>query len=79
MAETPLELDLRGLRCPLPVLHTQKRLKMLRRGDRLRVLADDPLAALDIANLCREDGHRLVESRSLGAATRFEIVAAGEG
>ena len=73
-AEAVFEIDLRGLRCPMPVLRTQKRLSMLRGGARLRVLADDPLAALDIANLCRQDGHRLVESRRLDEATCFEIV-----
>ncbi|NDW03500.1 sulfurtransferase TusA family protein [Jiella sp. 40Bstr34] len=61
----------------MPVLRTQKRLKMMQSGDRLRVLADDPLAALDIANLCRQEGHRLVESRRVEAATCFEIVVGG--
>ena len=57
----------------MPVLRTQKYLKTLRAGDRLAVLADDPLAALDIANLCREEGHLLIESRSRGGETGLLI------
>ncbi|TFF18067.1 hypothetical protein E3C22_22475 [Jiella endophytica] len=69
------ELDLRGLRCPLPALRTARRLATMATGKRLTVLADDPLAAIDIAHLCREDGHQLVESVEEGSFRRFVIVA----
>ena len=69
------ELDLRGLRCPLPALRTAKRLKSMAPGARLTVLADDPLAAIDIPHLCREGGHELAEHYQDGAGWRFVIVA----
>nr|WP_245197634.1 sulfurtransferase TusA family protein [Jiella mangrovi] len=72
------ELDLRGLRCPLPALRTRKSLNAMALGERLIVLADDPLAAIDIAHLCSEDGHRLVKTRSEAGAMQFEIVAGME-
>ena len=50
-------LDARGLRCPLPVLRTRERLKRLPAGSRLDVLADDPLARLDMQAFCARDGH----------------------
>jgi len=50
-------LDARGLRCPLPVLRTRERLKGLPDGSRLDVLADDPLARLDMQAFCARDGH----------------------
>ncbi len=78
IAKFAAEIDLRGLRCPLPVLQTQKRLKQLTAGDRLRVLADDPLAGIDIAHLCREEGHRLIAHRDLGEASAF-VIEVGEG
>ncbi len=59
MAET-LVLDTRGLRCPLPVVKTEAALRRLSTGQQIRVLADDPLAAIDIPHFCREAGH-LVE------------------
>lgn len=69
----PVLLDARGLNCPLPVLKTRKALARLRPGDRLIVEATDPLAGIDVPNLCREDGHRLVETRRDGAVQTFVI------
>ena len=69
------ELDLRGLRCPLPALHTARRLSSLAPGERLTVLADDPLATIDIAHLCHQDGHTLAETVETTGAWRFVIVA----
>ena len=53
-------LDLRGLNCPLPVLKTRRALAKMPKGTRLRVLASDPMSAIDIPHMCNEDGHRLV-------------------
>lgn len=50
-------LDLRGLKCPLPAMMTKKRLARLNPGAGLIVLADDPLAAVDIPHMCHGEGH----------------------
>ncbi|MBW8708083.1 MAG: sulfurtransferase TusA family protein [Alphaproteobacteria bacterium] len=50
-------LDLRGLKCPLPALMTRKALARLTPGAGLTVLADDPLAAVDIPHMCHTLGH----------------------
>ncbi|MGB2569723.1 sulfurtransferase TusA family protein [Micromonospora citrea] len=50
----PIEvLDCRGQRCPLPVIALARRLPELPVGAVLRVLADDPAAAVDIPAWCR--------------------------
>ncbi len=54
------ELDARGLLCPLPVLKAAKRMRALAPGDRLRLLADDPAAVVDVPHFCSENGHRLL-------------------
>ena len=54
MAET--NLNLRGLKCPLPALKTRKALTRLAAGDELVVECTDPLAGIDIPNLLRETG-----------------------
>ncbi|MDD9911312.1 MAG: sulfurtransferase TusA family protein [Ahrensia sp.] len=54
-------IDLRGYRCPLPVLKTRKRMIALAEGERICVLVDDPLAGIDIPNFCRETGQVLIE------------------
>lgn len=50
-------LDLRGLKCPLPALLAKKALGKLAPGARLLVLADDPMAVVDIPHMCHREGH----------------------
>lgn len=66
-------LDLRGLKCPLPVLKTRKAMAPMRAGSRIWVETTDPLAAIDIPNFCRENGHRLVEMRQETGYQRYLI------
>ena len=66
-------LDLRGLKCPLPVLRTRKRLQDLATGARLRIETTDPLALIDIPHFCREAGHQLLSSQSIEGGHAFLI------
>lgn len=70
-------IDVRGLKCPLPALKTSRRMRDHPPGTRFVVEATDPLAAIDIPNLCREEGHRLLASASIGTILRFEIAKGG--
>ncbi len=65
--------DLRGLKCPLPVLKTRKRMKAMAPGARIWVETSDPLATVDIPHFCREHGHTLVETQSVDTGHRFLI------
>jgi tRNA 2-thiouridine synthesizing protein A len=58
------ELDAVGLLCPLPILKVRKRLQSLQTGQVLRLLADDPAAAIDVPHFCNEQGHQLVSSNT---------------
>lgn len=68
-----LVIDVRGLKCPLAALKTARRMAAHPSGSRFRVLATDPMAAIDIPHFCREDGHRLLSSAREGDVLRFEI------
>jgi tRNA 2-thiouridine synthesizing protein A len=57
------ELDCRGQRCPLPVIALARRLPALPVGGVLRLLADDPAAAPDVAAWCRLRGQTLLRSQ----------------
>ena len=59
-------LDVRGLRCPLPVLRANKVMKSLAPGATLTVLATDAAAPKDFESFCETTGHALVDSRSDG-------------
>ncbi|MEM9170769.1 MAG: sulfurtransferase TusA family protein [Pseudomonadota bacterium] len=56
MSEADATLDCRGYRCPVPVLRLEARLRAAGPGVRLLVLADDPIATVDIPHFCRESG-----------------------
>jgi tRNA 2-thiouridine synthesizing protein A len=58
----PIELDCRGKRCPIPVIELAKRLPTVGVGMVVRVLADDPAAALDIPAWCRMRGQEYAGS-----------------
>jgi tRNA 2-thiouridine synthesizing protein A len=65
--------DLKGLKCPLPVLKTRKRMKTLAPGALIIVETTDPLAIFDIPHFCYEDGHSLEQSEPMGTGHRFVI------
>jgi tRNA 2-thiouridine synthesizing protein A len=62
------ELDATGLLCPLPVLKARKRLKVLAKGQVLKMLADDPAAIVDVPHFCAEQGHELLSQATEGDA-----------
>jgi len=66
-------LDLRGLRCPLPVLRTKKVLKNLASGDEVEVFATDPQAPKDFQAFCDTTGHTLVSSTEKDGVFRFVL------
>ena len=53
-------LDCRGKRCPLPVIMLARLVPDVEVGSVVRVLADDPAAAVDIPAWCRMRGHEYV-------------------
>ncbi len=74
-APDAFDLDLRGLKCPLPALRTRKALRALPAGTILVVTCTDPMAAIDIPNLVREEGARLDAVEREGGTLRFRIAA----
>ncbi len=74
MNEPVKELDLKGLKCPLPVLHTRRALARLGAGERLVVSCTDPLAAIDIPHLVHELGDALEESQRQDGVIVFRIL-----
>jgi len=71
--EAILTFDLRGLKCPLPVLKTRQKLAQLPAGRTISVETTDPLSAIDIPHFCNEDGHQLLEQEKTETGHRFVI------
>lgn len=65
--------DLRGLKCPMPVLKTRKRLMQIQSGDDLTIETSDPLAGIDIPHFCMQEGHTLIGTEKTATGHRFTI------
>ncbi|MDA5194554.1 sulfurtransferase TusA family protein [Alphaproteobacteria bacterium LMG 31809] len=74
----PIEdLDVTGLRCPLPILKAGKRLRAMAPGSLLRVHATDPMAGLDFPHFCRETGHDLIEATETEVGLLLFVIRRG--
>ena len=72
-----IELDTRGLQCPLPVLRARKAMQKLAPGAVLRLIATDPGTVKDVRAFCQAAGHELVASEAEAGEFRFLIRKAG--
>jgi tRNA 2-thiouridine synthesizing protein A len=70
---TEKTFDLRGLKCPLPVLQTRKALAGMQPGDVLIVACTDPLSGIDIPNLLRETGDTLEHTQQEANVMTFRV------
>ncbi len=66
-------LDLRGLKCPMPVLKASKKIKSLSDKEQIWLETTDPLAIIDIPTFCNENGHSLIETQTLSDHHRFLV------
>jgi len=55
------EIDLTGLKCPMPIVELTKLLKQLLPGESFNVVADDPAFCLDVEAWCRKTGNSLLQ------------------
>jgi len=69
------DIDALGLLCPLPVLRLRKVLLAARPGAVIRILADDPVAQIDIPHFCAEQGATLLATEDQAQGTAFTIRA----
>ena len=56
-----VELDARGLNCPLPILRAKKALNGMQSGQVLKVVATDPGAVKDFQTFARHTGNELLQ------------------
>jgi tRNA 2-thiouridine synthesizing protein A len=56
-----LEVDARGLLCPLPILRAKKALANLTSGQVLRVVATDKNSMRDFQAFCKQTGNELLQ------------------
>jgi tRNA 2-thiouridine synthesizing protein A len=67
-------IDARGHRCPVPTLKLRRALETAPVGARVRLLADDPLARIDVPHFVAEASAELLEASECGGCFRFLVV-----
>lgn len=72
----PHEIDLRGYRCPVPVIRLEAALRTLPPGAIMTAIADDPVAAVDIPHFCTEAGHGVLRLPDQAGACVFQVTRA---
>lgn len=68
-----LELDTRGMSCPLPIVKTRGALKQIAAGQILRLQASDPGSVKDVAAFCQQTGNELMSSDEMEGGYTFLI------
>ena len=66
-------IDARGHRCPVPTLRLRRAAEAAASGSRLRLLADDPMAKIDVPYLAQSLGLIMIESLSDASGLSFLI------
>lgn len=66
-------IDARGHRCPTPTLKLGRALRHAAPGARFELIADDPMARIDVPHFVAQGGHRLDSIEEDGPALRFQV------
>ena len=66
-------VDARGHRCPVPTLRLSRALAEAPAGARVRLLADDPMARIDVPHFAAEVGAMVLQREDLPVGFSFLV------
>ena len=72
-----VQLDTKGLKCPLPVLRARKAMKPMAPGEVIEIEATDPGSVQDFKAFCETTGDELLEFQESDGVYSFRIRKAG--
>ena len=72
-----MELDTKGMNCPMHILKAKKAMKQLDAGSTLKIFATDPGSVEDFGAFCRTGGHELVEDSETDGVFTYIIKKGG--
>lgn len=76
MASDEILVDARGHHCPVPTLRLRRALEAASPGARVRLLADDPMARIDVPHFAAQAGARLLEQGDSDGVLSFLVAKA---
>ncbi|MFN8629933.1 MAG: sulfurtransferase TusA family protein [Chloroflexota bacterium] len=68
-----VQVDARGLNCPMPIVKTAQAIKTVASGDTVEVLATDAGSVKDFAAWSKTTGNEMVEQTTDGGVFRFVL------
>jgi tRNA 2-thiouridine synthesizing protein A len=74
---TEILVDARGHRCPVPTLKLRKALEQAPQGAIIRLLADDPMARIDVPHFAGQVGATVLEVSEVERALSFRVRKGG--
>ncbi len=75
--QTAVEVDARGLDCPMPLLKAKQAINRISAGERVRVLATDAGSERDFATFAQQSGHALLHSSRSDGCFEFVLMKSG--
>lgn len=73
MTAQAFTVDARGLRCPMPTLKLQRALREAGAGAEIILLADDPLARIDVPHSCNQADAALTDIAETADGWAFRV------
>lgn len=73
MTDVAMQLDARGLLCPIPILRTRKAINQLASGEVLELLSSDPGSSSDVNAFCAQTGNEFLSSEPRDGAWAIRI------
>ena len=73
MSSDEILVDARGHRCPVPTLKLRRALEAAPAGGRVRLLADDPLARIDVPHFAAAVGAQVLEQAETEGGLSFLV------
>ena len=74
MSKTEYNLNLIGLKCPIPILKISKKFKEIKTGDIINAKCDDPKSEDDINNLCKSIRIKLIQKKNKKEFICFKLM-----
>jgi tRNA 2-thiouridine synthesizing protein A len=74
MVAEEILVDARGHRCPVPTLRLRRALAAAPPGGRVRLLADDPMARIDVPHFAAQIGAKILSREDLDGGFSFLVL-----
>ena len=74
MGKVEYNLNLVGLKCPIPILKISKKFKEIKTGDIINAKCDDPKTENDINNLCKTIRIKLINKTNEKKFICFKLI-----